>query len=139
MSGKRVDLGGGRVVEEATATVTAEDAEAELSITKAADRDGVNVGDTITYTVVVTNKGNVSVKDGSLEDDHADLSGETFALAPGEEATFAYTYNNAISSPISVFTGATLSNNLASQAAAKKSAIDTALASYYEEMRKLDN
>ena len=78
---------------EATATVTAEEAAAELSITKEADpTSGVAVGDTITYTVVVKNEGNVSVKDGTLEDDHADLSSKTFALAPGEEATFTYTY-----------------------------------------------
>ena len=74
---------------EATATVTAEEAAAELSITKSASpTSGVKVGDTITYTVVVTNSGNVSVKDGKLADDHADLSDKTFALAPGEEASF---------------------------------------------------
>ncbi|MBR4579424.1 MAG: InlB B-repeat-containing protein, partial [Oscillospiraceae bacterium] len=78
---------------EATATVTAADAESKLSITKEADpTSDVAVGDTITYTVVVTNTGNVSVKDGTLDDDHADLSGETFALAPEEDATFTYTY-----------------------------------------------
>ena len=33
------------------------------------------------------------VKDGKLADDHADLSDETFALAPGETAEFTYTYN----------------------------------------------
>ena len=74
---------------EATATVTTEDAEAKLSITKAANpTEDVAVGATITYTVVVKNEGNVSVKDGKLEDDHADLSDKTFALAPGEEAIF---------------------------------------------------
>ena len=52
--------------------------------------------------------------------------------------TFAYTYNNAIGTPIGAFVGATQSNNLASQVASKKSAVDTSLASYYEEMRKLD-
>ena len=78
---------------EATATVTTEEAEAKLSISKSADpTTGVAVGDTITYTVVVKNEGNVSVKNGVLDDDHADLSNETFALAPGEEATFTYTY-----------------------------------------------
>jgi len=51
--------------------------------------------------------------------------------------TFAYTYNNAIGTPIGAFVGATQSNNLASQVASKKSAVDTSLASYYEEMRKL--
>ena len=77
----------------AQVTVTAEDAAASLSITKTADpTSGVEVGDTITYTVVVRNEGNVGVKAGTLADDHADLSEETFALAPGEEAEFEYTY-----------------------------------------------
>ncbi len=66
----------------ATATVTAEEAAAKLSITKtAAPESGVKVGDTITYTVVVKNEGNVSVKAGKLVDDHADLSDKTFALS----------------------------------------------------------
>ena len=77
----------------ATATVTAETAEAKLAITKTADpTEDVAVGDTITYTVVVKNTGNVGVKDGKLADDHADLSKETFTLAPNAEATFTYTY-----------------------------------------------
>ena len=63
---------------EATATVKTEEAAAKLSITKAADpTEGVAVGDTITYTVVVKNVGNVSVEAGKLDDDHADLSAET--------------------------------------------------------------
>ena len=78
---------------EATATVIAEDAAAKLSITKTADpTKGVVAGDMITYKVVVKNEGNVSVKDGVLADDHVNLSGETFVLAPGEETTFTYTY-----------------------------------------------
>jgi len=73
--------------------VTAEAAAAKLSITKVADpTEDVAVGDEITYKVVVTNAGNVSVKDGVLKDDHADLSKETFALAPNETAEFTYTY-----------------------------------------------
>ena len=77
----------------ATATVKAEDAKAKLAITKEADpTEDVAVGDTINYTVVATNTGNVSVKAGTLEDDHADLSGETFELAPEESVTFEYTY-----------------------------------------------
>ena len=50
------------------------------------------VGDTVTYTVVVKNEGNVSVKAGKLTDDHVELSGKTFAFAPGETQTFKYTY-----------------------------------------------
>ena len=78
---------------EATATVTAEDAAAKLSIKKTADLTTVyEAGETITYTVVVKNEGNVSVKTGKLADDHADLSKETFELAPNGSATFTYTY-----------------------------------------------
>ena len=77
----------------ATATVTAEDAAAKLSIKKTAAPTTVyEAGETITYTVVVKNEGNVSVKTGKLADDHADLSKETFELAPNESATFTYTY-----------------------------------------------
>ncbi|MBQ4424098.1 MAG: hypothetical protein II872_07230, partial [Clostridia bacterium] len=77
----------------ASATVTTVDASAKLSITKTANpTSGVKVGDEITYTVVVTNTGNVTVKNGTLSDDHADLSGETFELAPGKSKTFTYTY-----------------------------------------------
>ena len=78
---------------EASATVTAEAAEAKLSISKTADpTKDVAVGDEIEYTVVVKNEGNVSVKDGVLEDDHVDLSDKTFNLAPDAEAEFTYTY-----------------------------------------------
>ena len=74
-------------------TVTTEDAKAEISVTKEANpKSGVKVGDTITYTVIVKNTGNVSVKEIKLADDHADLSEKTFALAPNEETTFEYTY-----------------------------------------------
>ena len=54
--------------------------------------EGVKVGDTITFTATVTNTGNVSVTGGALESALTDLSGKTFALAPGESATFTYTY-----------------------------------------------
>ena len=37
-------------------------------------------------------KGTVSVKEGTLVDDHKDLSDKTFELAPGEQAEFTYTY-----------------------------------------------
>ena len=42
--------------------------------------------------MTVKNEGNVTVTEGKLDDDHADLSGETFELAPGETAEFTYTY-----------------------------------------------
>ena len=66
---------------------------AELAITSKADYTGIlNADSVITYTVTVKNVGNVSVKDGALVDNLVDLSNETFVLAPGEEATFTYTY-----------------------------------------------
>ena len=78
---------------EATATVTAEEAAAELSITKSANPTEVDeAGTEITYTVVVKNEGNVTVKSGKLVDDHVDLSSKTFELAPGASETFTYTY-----------------------------------------------
>ena len=65
----------------------------KLNITKAADpTNNVAVGDEITYTVVVKNEGNVTVKDGKLVDDHVDLSKETFELAPNASKDFTYTY-----------------------------------------------
>ena len=47
---------------------------------------GTDTGVGADVVIQVKNTGNVSVKDGVLEDDHADLSGETFELAAGEEA-----------------------------------------------------
>ena len=87
------DPKGEDVTKSATATVTAEAAEAKLSIDKSADQTtAVKVGDTIQYTVVVKNEGNVTVTDGKLKDTLVDLKGETFELAPGEEAVFDYEY-----------------------------------------------
>ena len=78
---------------EATATVTTEAAKAELSVTKSADpTQKVGVGDTVTYTIVIKNTGNVTVNNGTLDDTLVDLSDKSFELAPGEEATFTYTY-----------------------------------------------
>ena len=78
---------------EATSSVNAEDPSAELSITKiATPASGARTGDTIIYSVNVRNTGNVSVKDGVLNDDHVDLSTETFNLAPGEDKVFVYNY-----------------------------------------------
>ena len=59
---------------------------------EASPTQDVAVGDDITYTATITNKGNVNVRDGHLYDDHVDLSAETFSLAPNESETFTYTY-----------------------------------------------
>ena len=81
----------------ASAKVTAKDATSSLSITKSASKtSGVNAGDEITYTVVVTNTGNVSVKDGVVTDEYIDdptiLSGDPFNLAPNGTKTYSYIY-----------------------------------------------
>ena len=87
------DPKGTDVTDSDDAEVTTVTAAAALTVEKTASPEsGVKVGDKVTYTVVVTNSGNVSVKDGNLADDHADLSDKTFDLAPNEEATFTYTY-----------------------------------------------
>ena len=78
---------------EASATVTTVAASAELSITKTATpTSGVKIDDIITYKVTVENIGNVSVKDGTLEDNHADLSGVSFMLKPEKSFSYLYTY-----------------------------------------------
>lgn len=59
---------------------------------EASPTQDVALGDDITYTATITNKGNVNVRDGHLYDDHVDLSVETFSLAPNESETFTYTY-----------------------------------------------
>ncbi len=76
-----------------TATVTAAEAAAGLTVALTADpAEGVTVGDTVTFTATVENTGTVSVKDGTLVSALADLSGETFSLAPDETAEVTYTY-----------------------------------------------
>ena len=87
------DPKGNEVTASDDATVTTVEAKSELTVEKTADPTGnVKPGDTVTYTVVVTNSGNVTVKNGVIDDDHADLSSESFELAPGESKTVTYTY-----------------------------------------------
>ena len=45
---------------------------------------------TLVYDDIKDNEGNVTVKAGTLEDDHADLSAETFELAPGESKEVSF-------------------------------------------------
>ena len=77
-------------------TVTTVEAAAELTVTKTANptsnvaKDGV-----ITYTVTVTNSGNVTVKDITLEDTLVTLPEDKAAigtLAPGASKEITYTY-----------------------------------------------
>ena len=79
-----------------TATVTTVDSEAKLTVTKTADpAEGVAVGDTVTYTITVSNDGNVTVTGLTLAEQ---LEGvrlgalDKTTLAPGETATATATY-----------------------------------------------
>lgn len=86
------------IVEEGKADVTVEKDRPSLSITKTADKTtDVKPGDVITYTITVTNNGNVTIKNIMAEDA---LTGKVGAealinngtLAPRESKTFTETY-----------------------------------------------
>ena len=84
---------GGDVTASDDATFTTVDAEPELTVEKTADpASGIKVGDEITYTIVVTNSGNVTVKEIKLEDTLVTLSEASFDLAPAGTKTITYTY-----------------------------------------------
>jgi len=65
-----------------------------LSITKTADKTSASPGDTITYTYTITNTGNVTISNLSLEDDmlgEINLD-EVTSLSPGENIAATATY-----------------------------------------------
>ena len=74
-------------------TVTTVECVPELTVTKTANpsRD-VDTGDTITYTVVVKNTGDVKITGITLTDSLVTLSEDAFNLEPGAEKTVTYTY-----------------------------------------------
>nr|MCR4708957.1 InlB B-repeat-containing protein [Clostridiales bacterium] len=77
----------------AKATVTTVEADAKLKVEKTANpTSGVEAGAKVTYTVKVTNNGNVTVKDIVLEDTLVDLEEAAFDLAPGKDKTITYEY-----------------------------------------------
>ena len=78
----------------ATATVTAADPNPGISIDKECLRGegDVPAGADLTYKVTYKNTGDVTLETITLTDDHVALEGYTDTLAPGEEATFTYTY-----------------------------------------------
>ena len=88
--------------EKTTEEVPVEEPEASLAVDKTSDAkvgEKYRAGDTITYTITVTNTGNVTVTDITLQDTlvnekEIDVEGfdEAFDLAPGEEKEFTYTY-----------------------------------------------
>ena len=81
------------------AEVTAVAAAPAITVEKTANpTSGVIVGDTVTYTVVVTNSGNVTVSNISMSDTLVELSVEPFDLAPGQSKdniTYTYTVTQA--------------------------------------------
>jgi plastocyanin len=71
--------------------VNAQD-EAGLSISKSADPTSATVGDTITYTYTITNNGDITISDISLEDDKLGPISDNITLAPGGNVTATATY-----------------------------------------------
>ena len=101
------DPKGGPVSDSDDEDVPTVDAEPLLAVTKTASKaSGAEVNDDITYTITVTNTGNVTVSNISLTDDPIDLSAvevlvdgkapdgawQPFVLAPGASKTISYQY-----------------------------------------------
>ncbi len=88
--------------EETTEEVPVEEPKASLSVEKTSDAvEGTTyrAGDTITYTITVTNDGNLTVTNITLEDTLVEEKGievagydTPFDLEPGESKEFTYTY-----------------------------------------------
>ena len=71
---------------------------ASLQLTKAADPSPAAPNETVTYTYIITNNGNVTIDDLSLQDDKLGaISLADTTLAPGESAIAAATYAITIS------------------------------------------
>ncbi len=70
-----------------------EKAEPSLSVIKTADKtSGVTAGDKITYTIRVTNNGNVDLTGVVVTDELVGFTSDSFDLAKGESKTFTQTY-----------------------------------------------
>ncbi len=70
----------------------------DMSVTKTADKDRIEVGETVTYTITVTNTGNQRLENISVTGvfsgrGELELSGDTtFSLDPGESRTLTAAY-----------------------------------------------
>ncbi|MBR2541222.1 MAG: DUF11 domain-containing protein [Mogibacterium sp.] len=69
------------------------DPDARLAVTKTADKvSGVKAGELITYTVTVSNPGNVTISNIKLSDSLVSLGEAAFTLAPGASKVVTYGY-----------------------------------------------
>ena len=82
-----------------TLTIPGPDADNSATITKVASQDSnLNVGDTVTYTYVVENTGNITLNNVTIDDNHGGsgnlsaVSPAPVSLAPNESQTFTTTY-----------------------------------------------
>ena len=78
---------GSRVAVEALANCVTDLIHPTIEIVKTVDEDTVPIGTTVTYTYVVTNTGDTTLYDISVDDDILGHIGDIAVLEPGESAT----------------------------------------------------
>ena len=78
---------GSRVAVEALANCVTDLIHPAIEIVKTVDEDTVPIGTTVTYTYVVTNTGDTTLYDISVDDDILGHVGDIAVLEPGESAT----------------------------------------------------
>ncbi|HEX6580397.1 MAG TPA: hypothetical protein VF195_05965 [Actinomycetota bacterium] len=78
---------GSRVAVEALANCVTDLIHPAIEIVKTVDEDTVPIGTTVTYTYVVTNTGDTTLYDISVDDDILGHIGDIAVLEPGESAT----------------------------------------------------
>jgi hypothetical protein len=81
------------VTAEATETVKTEDVNGELTVEKTADKTtGLNKGDVVTYSIVVTNTGNVTLTDVAVVDAKTGLNESIDVLAVSDSKSYTTTH-----------------------------------------------
>ena len=84
--------GGSRISRSGSAAVRMAAAKAAMTAFMRVDpRSEVNLGQEVSYTVIVANIGNVTLKNGRLTEDFAGFEDNSFELAPGSTAEFSFT------------------------------------------------
>ena len=89
--GEGTDPKGGKVTSEGSATTTTEAMNGALSVEKKAEAGVYGTGDTVNYTIAVSNTGNVALSNVKVADAKTGLD-ETCDLAVGETKTFTTSY-----------------------------------------------